>query len=243
MVDQIANRATQQVAQLCQRWHLPFEVGSDMAKLGLYDIVLYVGQYLISETDALYSMWLICGADDSGSMQFQENGERIKDLQVILQRVTSAATLFDDDGISVRFMNNNPPSHLIIHIRDEKQVDAVMQAIQYKGLTPMGTELKNKVLDEFVLGKANTGQLQKPVLVIVLTDGQPAGEPQNAIFDTIRNANMELQRSRYGAGAVAFQIAQVGNDVDARKFLEKLDSDPVVGGLVDCTSSTLSLIA
>jgi hypothetical protein len=120
------------------------------------------------------------------------------------------------------------------------QVDAIMQAVQYKGLTPIGTELKKKVIDELVVGKANTGQLRKPVLVIVLTDGQPSGEPDNAIFDTIRNTNMELQRSRYGAGAVAFQIAQVGNDQDARKFLAKLDSDPVVGGLVDCTSSTLS---
>lgn len=184
-----------------------------------------------------------CGADDSGSMQFQEDGERIKDLRLILQRVTSAATLFDDDGISVRFMNNNPSPHLMNGIRDDKQVDAIMQSVQYKGLTPMGTELKKKVIDEFVVGKANIGQLRKPVLVIMLTDGQPSGEPDNAIFETIRNTNMELQRSRYGAGAVAFQIAQVGNDQDARKFLEKLDNDPVVGGLVDCTSSMLSLTA
>ena len=34
-------------------------------------------------------------------MQFEEKGERIKDLQLILQRVAFAATLFDDDGIDI----------------------------------------------------------------------------------------------------------------------------------------------
>lgn len=48
-------------------------------------------------------MWW--GADDSGSMVFEERGERIDDLKLILGRVAEVATLFDDDGILVRFMN------------------------------------------------------------------------------------------------------------------------------------------
>ena len=36
---------------------------------------------------------------------------------------------------------------------------------------------------------------------------------------------------------VSFQIAQVGNDMAAQKFLAELDNDPEVGGLIDCTSS------
>jgi Mg-chelatase subunit ChlD len=179
----------------------------------------------------------VAHVDDSGSMRFEENGERIKDLQLILQRVTYAATLFDNDGISVRFMNSTPPPHLINGIRDDKQVETLMQSLQYKGLTPMGTELRKRVIDELVVGKARSGELRKPVLVIVLTDGQPSGEPDSAIFDTIRYTNAQLQQSRYGAGAVAFQIAQVGNDQEARAFLAKMDRDPVIGGLVDCTSS------
>lgn len=49
-----------------------------------------------------------CGAwctDDSGSMVFEERGERIDDLKLILSKVSEVATLFDDDGILVRFMN------------------------------------------------------------------------------------------------------------------------------------------
>jgi len=47
-------------------------------RLALYDIVIYI--------------------DDSGSMAFEEQGGRIKDLELILHRVAFAATLFDEDG-------------------------------------------------------------------------------------------------------------------------------------------------
>jgi hypothetical protein len=39
-------------------------------------------------------------------MAFEENGERIDDLKMIAQKVSEVATLFDDDGILVRFMNS-----------------------------------------------------------------------------------------------------------------------------------------
>ena len=42
----------------------------------------------------------------SGSMQFEEGGERINDLKLILSRSAETTSLFDDDGISVRFMNS-----------------------------------------------------------------------------------------------------------------------------------------
>jgi len=171
-------------------------------------------------------------------MQFEENGERIKDLKLILQRVAFAATLFDDDGISIRFMNSTPPPQMLDNVRSDQQIEHIMQSIQFKGLTPMGTQLREKVIDGIVLRQARSGQLRKPVLVIAVTDGQPAGEPQNAVFDTIRYASQELSRMpQYGPTAIAFQFAQVGNDEKAREFLARLDADPGVGSLVDCTSS------
>jgi hypothetical protein len=184
-------------------------------------------------------------------MQFEENGSRIQDLKLILERVSFAATLFDQDGISVRFMNTD-----LAHLRDnngrplqdgvcnETQVDTLMKSVQFKGLTPMGTSLRKKVIDEIVLSKAQSGQLRKPVLVITVTDGQPAGESQNAVFDTIRYAFDQLQRyPQYGRGALAFEFAQVGNDEAARNFLGKLDSDPNIGPMIDCTSSRSPLCA
>ncbi len=169
-------------------------------------------------------------------MQFEEGGERIKDLRLILERVASVATIFDDDGISLRFMNANYDPRSLENIRSEQQIDQLMRNVQFKGLTPMGTELRNKVIDGILIPKVRGGQYRKPTLVIMITDGQPAGEPQNAVFDAIKYASAEVSR-QFGPGGVAFQVAQVGNDLKAREFLGKLDEDPVVGRLVDCTSN------
>lgn len=66
---------------------MPLELAFSMASLALYDIIIY--------------------ADDSGSMAFEEGGERINDLKLMVGRVADVATMFDDDGILVRFMNGN----------------------------------------------------------------------------------------------------------------------------------------
>lgn len=232
VLDQIAQQAAGKINQVIQRWRVQKEIANDIVKLALYDIVLYV--------------------DDSGSMQFEEEGSRIQDLRLILDRVSFAATLFDADGISIRFMNTDLSGMrdqqgrpLQDGVATEAQIKQIMGGVQFKGLTPMGTSLRKKVIDEIVLAKAQQGQLRKPVLVIAITDGQPAGEPQNAVFDTIRYAFDTLQQRfpQYGRGGVAFEFAQVGNDEMAKKFLGKLDEDPQIGPMVDCTSSRSNLHA
>ncbi|KAL8785087.1 MAG: hypothetical protein Q9213_003592 [Squamulea squamosa] len=225
-LDKYAQRAASQVDQVCARWNIPREIGQDLVKLALFDIILYI--------------------DNSGSMLFDEGGERIKDLKLIISRVVSAAMLFDDDGISIRFMNDWPSDPAVDgldmrrldRVQDEAMVEHIISKVKFAGLTPLGTELRNKVIDPLVLGPARNRQLQKPVLVITVTDGQPAGEAINAVHETIRYASTELSRMpQYGTGAISFQFAQVGNDQMAREYLAKLDSDPQVGHLIDCTSN------
>lgn len=58
---------------------MPVELALDLVALALYDIVIY--------------------ADDSTSMKYAENGSRIDDMKVVLERVTEVATLFDEDGM------------------------------------------------------------------------------------------------------------------------------------------------
>ena len=178
-------------------------------------------------------------------MSFEENGERIKDLQLILQRTASAATLFDDDGIEVRFMNDDSiPTNALSNIRSAQQVEQLMHGKRFHGVTPFGTKLREKVLDPLVISKMRSHRMEKPVLIIGITDGQPSGESANALAESVRYAYNEAQRATgqsgqpLGTGAVAFQFAQVGNDQGATEFLAKLDNDPQVGSMVDCTSST-----
>jgi hypothetical protein len=152
-------------------------------------------------------------------------------------QVAFAATLFDDDGIEIRFMNDDKiPPNMLSGIRSDQQIEQLMAQKRFNGLTPFGTRLRERVLDPLVVSKIRGNQLQKPVLIIGITDGQPSGERADALVEAVRYAHGEASRS-LGPGAVAFQFAQVGNDQQATEFLAKLDNDPTVGNMVDCTSS------
>lgn len=202
------------LAQLANEWRLPAEVAMDLVRLALFDTVLYL--------------------DDSGSMSFEEGGSRIDDLKLIVSRVSQAASLFDDDGIEVRFMNSRIEGH---GIRNEADAMRLISQVKFSGLTPLGTALDQKVLQPLLLGPARSNQLRKPLLVIAVTDGAPGGEARDTLIRVIKGARDQLSRSRYGEDALSVQLAMVGNDMGARKFLEEIDKDPSVGGLVDCTGN------
>jgi hypothetical protein len=216
VVQQLANDAPAKVDKLVREWSVPTEVAMDVMKLALFDVVLYV--------------------DDSGSIEFEEKGMRKEQLRQILGIVATGASTFDQDGISVRFMNSNEIGD---GIRSVDDVNMLVSRVRFAGLTPLGTSLRNKVLEPMVVAPARAGRLQKPVLIITITDGQPAGEPHDTVANAIRYASEEVSRTQYGRGAVSYQFSQVGTDNKAREFLASLDEDPTIGGLIDCTSSKL----
>ncbi|KAL9124627.1 MAG: hypothetical protein Q9217_006058 [Psora testacea] len=226
-LDHLAARAAGRIDELCARWRIPHAVGQDLAKLALYDIVLYV--------------------DNSGSIEVDEGGKRKRDLQATLTRVLEVALRFDDDGVDLRFMNG--PSRdwltwgeeslsargftsseimflLDTHVKDEQTINRYIQNQPsiFRGTTPLGSQLRTQVLEDIVLKRARANQLQKPVLVITITDGIPVREPERALYDGILYTVNELSRLPCGAGAVSFQFAQVGTDKEAQSFLAQLDS-------------------
>lgn len=176
-------------------------------------------------------------------MRFEENGERIQDLKLILNRVAYASTLFDTDGIQLRFMNWKPYDLTKLnHVKNEQDIEELFaggpNSVPFSGLTPLGTELRNQVINPLILQPANNRNLKKPVLVITITDGQPAGESRGTLKEVLLNAKNEMRRHpHYGERPLAFQFAQVGNDQAAREFLGELDADASIGDIVDCTSS------
>ncbi|KAJ3015206.1 hypothetical protein HKX48_004715 [Thoreauomyces humboldtii] len=215
-LNEIADRISRTVDfdALTMHWKLQTaELAYDLATLALYDCVIY--------------------ADDSGSMIAAENGERVDDLNLIVSKVAEITSLFDQDGISVRFMNSDQQGN---NIRSEAQASQLVRAIKYMGTTPLGTQLDAKVIQPLVLAPVRSGNLPKPILVIVVTDGEPVGEARSKINTVISSCKQQLQGSRYGPTAVAFQFAQVGKDAGAQRFLAELDHDPQIGKLIDCTS-------
>ncbi|KAL8736041.1 MAG: hypothetical protein Q9166_000603 [cf. Caloplaca sp. 2 TL-2023] len=172
-------------------------------------------QRAAGQVDQLCARWEL--PHNSGSMLFEERGERIKDLKLIINRAVSTAMLFDDDGISIRFMNDWLPEpgvsafdmRQLDRVQSEEVAEHIANNVKYSGLTPLGTELRRKVIDPLVLTPARNRQLQKPVLVITITDGQPAGEHESVIREVIRYASNELSKMpQYGPGAISFQFAQ-----------------------------------
>jgi hypothetical protein len=111
-VDQVAQRIVQTGAlqKLSSMWKLPMELAIDLAKIALFDVVVLI--------------------DDSGSMAFEQNGERIDDLKMILGKVAAATALFDHDGIQVRFLNSNLQGN---NITTEQAAVQLVGQVQFSG--------------------------------------------------------------------------------------------------------------
>ncbi|KAI8848627.1 hypothetical protein BC829DRAFT_375052 [Chytridium lagenaria] len=188
-------------------WRIPLEIAFDLSAMALYDVVFY--------------------CDDSGSMKGAENGTRIDDMKVILERVAEVATVFDEDGISIRFMNDDVHAD---HIRRSTEVTNLLTNIPFKYTTPLGTELKKKVLEPFVLQPVRSGRgLSKPVLVIIVTDGEPHPEPRIGVQERVVEEWVALK-------TVSYQFAQCGRDLKAQEFLSELDSNATIGDVIDAVS-------
>ena len=143
------------------------------------------------------------------------------------------ATLFDDDGIVVRFMNSQVQGN---GIRNAQEASNLVQTVQFTGMTPLGSRLDERVIQPFLAAGVHRRILEKPILVITITDGEPVGEPAHTVSHVIKNAKALVANSVYGPGAIAFEFAQVGKDIKAQAFLGRLDNDPEIGAMIDATS-------
>ncbi|KAF8247335.1 hypothetical protein K440DRAFT_629348 [Wilcoxina mikolae CBS 423.85] len=168
---------------------------------------------------------LVILADDSLSMRTQQKGARIPALATTLRNVARIYQLAREEGITdVRFLNSihKAPNMKLRMIKN------MMSAHQFRGQTRIGTELKRKVLKDYV-----TDTMKKPLLVITITDGDIDGEPRDTLFSVIKECIDRLNEKENGADAIGFQFARVGDDEGAGKLLDMLDNHNVVGPYVD----------
>ncbi|KAJ3275120.1 hypothetical protein HDV01_001259 [Terramyces sp. JEL0728] len=189
------------VQELSKAFGVPEEICKDLFALALYDIVIY--------------------ADDSGSMKFEDDGQRIETLKTILSRVAQIGTLFDDDGISVRFFNGDQSAD---NITNARAVDDLIQRTDFVGITPIGTNLEAKILTPMVYETVARQAFKKPLLVFIITDGEPSGEDEDTLIKVVDNCQQFLQKFGLGHG-VGIQVSQVGNDHEAQKYLTMLEGN------------------
>ena len=95
------------------------------------------------------------------------------------------------------------------NIRNTAAAANLVARCQFSGMTPLGTQMHERILRPLVEGPIANRSMQKPVLVITITDGEPTSEPESKIVKVIKSIKQFAAKSQYGSGAVAFEFAQV----------------------------------
>jgi len=109
--------------------------------------------------------------DDSDSMIYEENGKRKKTLIQFIDHITKICSMANESGIlAMRFMNSGGGKR---NWTGESQ--EYLDHHSYGGMARIGTELKRKILDKFVIGNPNQS---KPLLVLIATSGEVCLSPQ-----------------------------------------------------------------
>lgn len=98
---------------------------------------------------------------------------RFDALKDTLRRVARFATILSPQGISVRILNyDDVEQGSWDGLKTVEDINERIQRVDYVGGTPLGTKLYSKVLEPMILSKARSRQLEKPVIVIIITDGE-----------------------------------------------------------------------
>lgn len=143
--------------------------------------------------------------DDSGSMGHRSgNTTRWGELRDTVSQLIDIACCFDSDGIDVYFLNKGKIPNMKSG-SDSRLARAFQQGPS--GSTPL-TETVQKALTD------HSGQ--KPLLVMILSDGQPNGGV-NKLTSVIENS---IRRS---AGRIRYQLMACTDDDNAVAWMDELD--------------------
>lgn len=100
---------------------------------------------------------------------------RVPILKDTLQRVAQFATKLEPTGISLRFLNYPYDQRggfdnlgAVSEIMDKTERVYEVQG----GGTQLGTMLNTKVVQPMIINKVNSGNFRKPIIVILITDGE-----------------------------------------------------------------------
>lgn len=217
---EIARSAEAEADRICALLGISPYGTPDLTKIGLYDIIVF--------------------CDDSGSM-LQDT--RFEDQKSVVQRVSRIARTYNRSGLSLRFINFEDDENYNHLSQDE--INGVMSKVFPSGSTKLGTKLLEKVLFPFVLNPARRMALNKPVLISIITDGEPTDENVDTLKHAILACKSELGKcvnSRglpYGRSAVTFQINRIGNSPESKRFMDRLSNDPEIANLIFCNDETL----
>ncbi|RYC56550.1 hypothetical protein CHU98_g9659 [Xylaria longipes] len=214
---------------------------------------------------ALYQPILYC--DDSGSMWNEDNGpgtnkgDRWNSQIALVKKMTEITTraVPNNRGCHLRFINRDTPDNNNL---DANAIEQVFNNYgRGTGWTPIGTMLRNHVLDQIVYKELNnSAKIKYPFLVMCITDGFPTQEAgitpglpedenQNQDADRFRKelrmCAKLLEEKDHKQEVVRFCLSRLGNIVDwedrrnADQFWDGLKSDPDIQDVLYMTEDIL----
>lgn len=119
--------------------------------------------------------------DDSTSVEFEEAGRRKEALKDILHLLFGLYRAVSDGAheIKIRFLNGKD-DFITNNLKEKDDINEVIDKHKFEGLSCLGTGLMRKILKPFVFRDEkpvkgtprNLRQLERPLLVIFITDGE-----------------------------------------------------------------------
>jgi hypothetical protein len=118
----------------------------------------------------------------------------------LAKRIADIATLTvpgtkGKKGVHFRFINKVTPN---ANFLDSNGVQSLLTSTKPNGATPIGTQLKEKILNPLVYSVLDAGkQLERPYLIMIITDGCPSVEPNDALRNSILECGKRLKAAAY----------------------------------------------
>ncbi|KAJ5781178.1 hypothetical protein N7457_006338 [Penicillium paradoxum] len=175
----------------------------------------------IMSRQALYQPIFYC--DDSGSMK---TDDRMNRQSIMVQRMADLITKAAPNGrVHLRFINKTDGQ--ANNLRPSDLPDKMN--FTPDGSTRLGTNLKSKIVQEFLYDPVDRGfELRRPLLILTITDGCPNEEDKDTFANVIEESMKYLASNGYGPQAIRYDLSQIGNAPEATGFLESWQQHPLV---------------
>ena len=112
----------------------------------------------------------------------------------------------DGHGISIRFLNYKKDAHMN-NLTCLSDIDRAIAEVPFSGITELGHQLRQKILEPFLIDpiQRKNRRLRKPLLVTIITDGDPCGEPRDELKRTILWCKKFMMDMGYGPWGKIYQ--------------------------------------
>ncbi|KAF8860585.1 hypothetical protein BDZ45DRAFT_309586 [Acephala macrosclerotiorum] len=154
-------------------------------------------------------------------------------LAQTLTSIAHWATQLEPRGIRIRFLNSDDDdSGRFDNLADLPEIEDRVNEAKLHGPTRLGTMLSKKIVKPMLEKIENGAADSRPLIAVVITDGEPTKEDEFTLKETIINCKTSAQLQQYGNAATIFIVCQVGDSERAKAFLSDLENDPDVGGML-----------